>query len=77
MVVSNGAKQTIFEQDPGRYHPRFTATELNPTRNLTFSPNQLQRRSIYFEAIPEGYMQGGQPNPELNHKQVGQSNCSK
>lgn len=57
--------------DPGRYHPRFNATETNPVKEWTFSPNQKTKRSVYFEGIPEVYMDGAQPNVELNKIRFG------
>lgn len=44
--------------DGGLYKPEFTAVESNLYREWTFGGNQRQRRSIYFEGIPEVYMNG-------------------
>jgi len=45
--------------DGGLYKPEFTAVELPIARDIVFSANQKERRSLYFEGQDEVYMVGG------------------
>ena len=46
------------QMDTGLYHPvQFSATEMNPIRDWTFARGQTKRRSMYFEGVPEIYLQ--------------------
>jgi len=66
-------KNTLAEKvDSGKYHPQHSSVENKIYRNWTIAQTQRQRRSIYFEGVPDVYMNGCQPNPEANpaHKYV-------
>jgi hypothetical protein len=55
--------------DVGKYKVEHKATEVNLAKDWTFNTQQTERRSIYFEGIPEVYMNGSQPNPDANRAQ--------
>jgi len=44
--------------DVGRYYPRFTSVAINQTPNTAFKQGQQERRSLFFEGIPEKVMVG-------------------
>lgn len=79
MPRSHFAKMINFmldKEDPGTYNPRHTAVEIQP-KDLSVSPNQKQRRSLFFEGVPEIYMKGGQPNPESSAKVPEKQSCNR
>ena len=64
-----------FEQlsDPGLYKPEFTAIENPIYREMSFKKDQIDRRSLYFEGIPEEALFASQPN--FKHREA--AKCSK
>lgn len=51
---------TVDEKvDAGLYNPEFTVVELPLSRDIVFSANQQERRTLYFEGQHEQYMVGG------------------
>ena len=40
-----------------KYYPKFSQVEANVAKQLTFSPNQIERQTLYFEGDPAELVQ--------------------